>query len=186
MSYWLGSWSGLKRSSLLTFDSKLMDEAMHVLSSSFVNVTTIVCFGLGMTQDKEGYTAGAHQHILAFKLASHTSVQRFCQRESRQLTQVVLQDPAYIKEDKEELYEAGVRYGVIPHFVSDPDGLPAINKNAIVIAIGLPPDYPLLQICADLLRPAGFIIDHCRQEQRARMYTCDDVSTPKVNGMLWF
>jgi hypothetical protein len=186
MGSWRNSWSGLGKSPMLTFDSKLMEEALSSLAGNFVNVTSIVCFGLGPLQDKNGYTAGAHQHMLAFKLAVQISVRRLFQRGFRQLTQVVLQDSAYNDKDKEELIEAGVRYGVNPLFVSDPDGLLAINKNSIVIAIGLPPEYPLLQICTDLPRPAAFIIDHCRQEQKARMYTADDVSTPKVEGMLWF
>jgi hypothetical protein len=186
MGSWRDSWSGLGKSPMLTFDSKLMEEALSSLAGNFVNVTSIVCFGLGPLQDKNGYTAGAHQHMLAFELAAQISVRRLFQRGFRQVTQVVLQDPAYTDQDREELIDAGVRYGVNPLFVSDPDGLLATNKNSIVIAIGLPPEYPLLQICTDLPRPAAFIIDHCRQEQKARKYTADDVSTPKVEGMLWF
>jgi hypothetical protein len=166
----------------------------HARSLTYIN--KIVCFELNT-----GSTSIA-KHLFVFTMASIFKSMRLPHRSGpeswkysfstpEEPMNIILQDATYTDMQKtllKDLYHEGEL-----NFVHDPDGLLEIDDCTIVIAPTVLRDYPLMQICADLPRPAAFIVEAFRPHDHAgapcvdlkrALYTWYDRDSPRVAKML--
>ncbi|KAF2646344.1 hypothetical protein P280DRAFT_388030 [Massarina eburnea CBS 473.64] len=159
-----------------------------------MRINKIVCFGLGHIRRKnrgkeEPNFQEVLQHLAAFSIAEAVNS---TQDSDAKKVGVVCQDPCYTTLDQILLKEEFSRTCHVPiesvqdslHFVSDPEGFLAIDEHTLVITAFMPTTVPLMQICADLPRPAAFICDKMNLDHAKKVYDGVERSTPRVRNML--
>jgi hypothetical protein len=156
-------------------------------------IKQIMCFGLGYLRlNNDGFNSSVYQHMAVF--GSAKSLGRYYERPGQECEKIkiYLQDPSCEQKDRILLRELHERMGCSEtsevHFVSEPDGLLAIDRNTLVVTSFVPNQYPLLQIIADLFMqrsgPAAILCDRITVDPEQSLYTLYNRSSPAVARML--
>jgi hypothetical protein len=151
-------------------------------AAQFTQIKKIVGFGLGRLQGMRWGTRGDSQevlqHLTAFSIAEMLNTIYQAQDPSTEPIKVVFQDPLYTPKDEILLREA------YPHgpvaFVADPDGFLEVDDNTLVMSAFITKCCPVMQICTDLCRPAGFLCDSMKLDTARSFYTWYDRASPRV------
>ncbi|KAH9877934.1 hypothetical protein J1614_003151 [Plenodomus biglobosus] len=101
---------------------------------------------------------------------------------------ILFQDPTYKRKDqiliRELHHDMGCSTNSKVYFVSDPEGLLAVDPNTLVITAFLPFQVPLVQILVDLFAfasgPAAFLCDRMALDVHKLEYTLQDRDSPAV------
>ena len=148
-------------------------------------ITQVVCFGMGALNLKKNWYQSAIQYMAIFSIIQ-TLNQYYRQADSaRPLIKLVLQDPNYETKDHEILRKLFNNNDNIS-FVSDPDGLLAIDAGTLVLTAYLPFQMPLVQIIADLFSenpgqgPAAILCDIMEVNTEKRKYSFSERASPHV------
>ncbi|CAN9222805.1 unnamed protein product [Alternaria alternata] len=108
---------------------------------------------------------------------------------NRPAIKLVLQDPNYEIKDHQILKRLS-NDGDNISFVSDPEGLLAIDAGTLVVTAFLPVQMPLVQVIADLFSkdptegPAAIICDIMTVDVEKREYSLSDRASPAVARFL--
>jgi hypothetical protein len=153
--------------------------ALHV-----TQIKKIVCFGLGRLQWKtDGATDCQEvlQHLTAIGIARMLNAIYQAQDPTTEPIKIFLQDPLYTPKDDillQEVYPDGAL-----SLVANPDGFLEVDNNTLVMAPYVNIDCPVMQICADLCRPAGFLCDSVVVDVEQSFYTWRNRASPRVANM---
>ncbi|KAJ4366471.1 hypothetical protein N0V83_008107 [Neocucurbitaria cava] len=173
--------------------------ARNLLRQNIIDASTrsapikkIICFGLGcLSLDPRWYTS-ALQHIAVFDIAQtlHEEYERAGRGDVMKPIEIILQDPMYEEKDRQTLhrlhkYRLGAeKMSSTLRFVSDPEGLLAIDEHTLIVTAFLPVEVPLMQILADLFAagggPAMMICDRMKPDTEKTEYTLRDRDAPHV------
>jgi hypothetical protein len=180
-----GYWDALTHTRDLWMESNSrirLLQAINSLAKQQTSINKIVCIGLGAIDLGKAWYQSSLQHMTAFTVAKQL------EKYYRKPVQIMLQDPCYTEKDRvmlKGLYGKGCL-----SFVSDPDGLLAIDSKTIVITAFLPVGYPLMQIIADMFSgtkgegPAAIICDSMELDPSREFYSLTDRSSPEVARFL--
>ncbi|RMZ71122.1 Sensitivity To Red Light Reduced-like SRR1 [Pyrenophora seminiperda CCB06] len=128
----------------------LLRDLFTGLAKTHTTITKVVCFGLGaISLDKSAYQATL-QYMAVFSIIAALQEEYRRADPARPGIKLFLQDPNYEPRDHQLLRKlwAGKAEDLV--FVSDPDGVLAIDVGTIVVSAFLPIVVPLVQIIADL------------------------------------
>jgi hypothetical protein len=152
-------------------------------------ITQVVCFGLGALNLNKKFYHSAIQYMAVFSIIQ-TLNEFYRQTDSnRPAIKLVLQDPNYEIKDHQILKRLS-NDGDNISFVSDPEGLLAIDAGTLVVTAFLPVQMPLVQIVADLFSkdptegPAAIICDIMTVDVEKREYSLSDRASPAVARFL--
>ncbi|KAL6709193.1 hypothetical protein ACN47E_002009 [Coniothyrium glycines] len=169
--------------------SELLATITRSISSSSKRITKIVCFGLGSLRTGQAWYCSVLQHMTVFSIAAALDRQNRLSDPRGPKVKIIFQDPCYVKQDRitlKELYSDG---GAV-EFVSDPEGLLAVDSETLVVTAFLPTTVPLMQILADLFGksqdqgPAMILADDMYLAQNKREYCMGDRAAPHVVNWL--
>ncbi|KAL7773055.1 hypothetical protein CFE70_003019 [Pyrenophora teres f. teres 0-1] len=146
-------WQALLRTKDFWFASSsrlLLQDLLTSLAKTHAPITKIVCFGLGAINLDKAWYQSAVQYMAMFTIIGALEKQYKETDPSRAGIKLLLQDPNYETKDYELISKLwpGKKEDLV--FVSDPDGLLAIDAGTIVVSAYLPIQVPLVQIIADL------------------------------------
>jgi len=140
---------------------------------------------MGALNLKKNWYQSAIQYMAIFSIIA-TLNQYYRQADSAQpLIKLVLQDPNYETKDHEILRKLFNNDDNIS-FVSDPDGLLAIDAGTVVVTAHLPFQMSLVQIIADLISenpgqgPAAILCDIMEVNTEKRKYSFSERASPHV------
>lgn len=161
-------------------------------STGSAPIKKIICFGLGcISLDPRWYTS-ALQHITVFDIAQtlHDEYERAGRDDVKKPIEIILQDPIYEEKDRQTLHRLHKYLGGAEkmsstlRFVSDPEGLLAIDEHTLIVTAFLPMEVPLMQILADFFAtgggPAMMICDRMKPDPEKTKYTLCDRDAPHV------
>ncbi|KAI4614383.1 hypothetical protein J4E83_007035 [Alternaria metachromatica] len=160
-------------------------EAFQETAKTCAPITQVVCFGIGALNLKKNWYHSAIQYMAVFSIIQALN-QYYRQADpARPLIKLVLQDPNYETKDHEILRKLFNNNDNIS-FVSDPDGLLAIDAGTLVVTAYLPFHMPLVQIIADLISdnpgqgPAAILCDIMEVDTEKREYSFSERTSPHV------
>lgn len=152
-------------------------------------ITQVVCFGLGALNLNKKFYHSAIQYMAVFSIIQ-TLNEVYRQTDSdRPTIKLVLQDPNYEIKDH-QILERLSNDGDNISFVSDPEGLLAIDAGTLVVTAFLPVQMPLVQVISDLFSkdptegPAAIICDTMTVDVEKREYSFSDRASPAVARFL--
>ncbi|CBX96736.1 hypothetical protein IAQ61_005401 [Plenodomus lingam] len=177
----------LKRTKSLWQKSSSRSKLVQLMSAATQTtpIKKIVCFGLGQLSHDKAYYSSAIQHMAVFTMATCLNKINKENDPNAVPIKIILQDPCYVEKDHQLfkwLYAA--RDDV--EFVSDPQGLLAVDANTMVVTAHLPVSVPLMQILADLFMddaktgPAMLLCDIMHLDVNKRNYCYADRAAPHV------
>ena len=188
MAFWRKKLPSIRRLWTSSSSAQRLRDTFHSSAQSCVQIKKIVCIGLGSLRRNASNRVlndfqEALQHFTAFTIASTLDLIYKAEDPKAPPIQIIAQDPSYTEKDKILLKEGYTNLT----FVDDPEGFLAIDEHTLVITAFLPWDVPLVQICADLGRPAGFICDKMDLDPEKTHYESGSRSSPRVVQMLkWY
>lgn len=139
-------------------------------------ITQVVCFGLGVLNLKKNFYHSAIQYMAVFSIIQTLNHHYYQTNPDRPFIRLVLQDPNYELKDHEILRKLFNSNDNIS-FVSDPDGLLAIDAGTLVVTAFLPVQMPLVQSMTDLFSenptqgPAAILCDVMKVGTGKREYS---------------
>ncbi|KAG9191287.1 hypothetical protein G6011_09375 [Alternaria panax] len=186
--YWeaLMHTKGLWRES---FSRRKLREDFQEKAKTCAPITQVVCFGLGALNLKKNFYHSAIQYMAVFSIIQ--TLNEFYRRTKpdRPAVKLLLQDPNYEIKDYRILRRLSNDSDNIS-FVSDPEGLLAIDAGTLVVTAFLPVQMPLVQIIADLFSedstkgPAAMICDIMTVDTEKREYSLSDRASPATARFL--
>ncbi|KAE8846490.1 hypothetical protein HRS9139_01057 [Pyrenophora teres f. teres] len=182
-------WQALLRTKDFWFASSsrlLLQDLLTSLAKTHAPITKIVCFGLGAINLDKAWYQSAVQYMAMFTIIGALEKQYKETDPSRAGIKLLLQDPNYETKDYELISKLwpGKKEDLV--FVSDPDGLLAIDAGTIVVSAYLPIQVPLVQIIADLFHgepgsgPAMIIGDDMNLDPTKASYSLVERGAPHV------
>ncbi|OAG23467.1 hypothetical protein CC77DRAFT_930322 [Alternaria alternata] len=152
-------------------------------------ITQVVCFGLGALNLNKKFYHSAIQYMAVFSIIQ--TLNKFYRQtdSNRPAIKLMLQDPNYEIKDHQILKRLS-NDGDNISFVSDPEGLLAIDAGTLVVTAFLPVQMPLVQIIADLFSkdptegPAAIICDIMTVDVEKREYSLSNRASPAVARFL--
>ncbi|RAR08663.1 hypothetical protein DDE83_005867 [Stemphylium lycopersici] len=152
-------------------------------------ITNVICFGLGHINLNKDFYHSIIQHMAVFTIIDTLNELRRQRDPDHTPIRLILQDPRYTPRDHETMkwlfpYDDNIS------FVSDPDGLLAINSGTLLVTAYLPFSMPLMQIVADLFAedpsqgPVAMICDEMELDADKREYSVRDRASPGVARFL--
>ncbi|CAA9959579.1 hypothetical protein PTMSG1_02996 [Pyrenophora teres f. maculata] len=182
-------WQALLRTKDFWFASSsrlLLQDLFTSLAKTHAPITKIVCFGLGAINLDKAWYQSAVQYMAMFTIIGALEKQYKETDPSRAGIKLLLQDPNYETKDYELISKLwpGKKEDLV--FVSDPDGLLAIDAGTIVVSAYLPIQVPLVQIIADLFYgepgsgPAMIIGDDMNLDPTKTSYSLVERGAPHV------
>ena len=182
-------WHSLVRTRKLWMASSsrfLIRELFTSLANTHAPITKVVCFGLGAINMNKSFYQSSIQYMTVFTIIA--ALQDAYKKTDPECAgiKLLLQDPNYETRDCQLIRElwAGNKDDLV--FVSDPDGLLAIDASTIVVSAYLPIQVPLVQIIADLFHgqpgagPAMVIGDNMVLDPDKTLYSLADRAAPHV------
>ncbi|RYN98320.1 hypothetical protein AA0120_g2627 [Alternaria tenuissima] len=140
-----------------------------------VPITQVVCFGLGALNLNKKFYHSAIQYMAVFSIIQ------------------ILND--FYRQTDPDRHAIKLRLsndGDNINFVSDPEGLLAIDAGTLVVTAFLPVQMPLVQVIADLFSkdptegPAAIICDIMTVDVEKREYSLSDRASPAVARFLTY
>ncbi|CAE7021586.1 Transposase protein [Pyrenophora teres f. teres] len=182
-------WQALLRTKDFWFASSsrlLLQDLLTSLAKTHAPITKIVCFGLGAINLDKAWYQSAVQYMAMFTIIGALEKQYKETDPSRAGIKLLLQDLNYETKDYELISKLwpGKKEDLV--FVSDPDGLLAIDAGTIVVSAYLPIQVPLVQIIADLFHgepgsgPAMIIGDDMNLDPTKASYSLVERGAPHV------
>ena len=181
-------WSTIQNTKRLWIASsarRQLVEAFRETAKTCAPITQVVCFGMGALNLKKNWYQSAIQYMAIFSIIQALDQYYHQADSSRPLIKLVLQDPNYETKDHEILRKLFNSNNDIS-FVSDPDGLLAIDVGTLVVTAYLPFQMPLVQIIADLFSenpdqgPAAILCDIMELDTEKREYSLSERVSPAV------
>ncbi|KAI4954145.1 hypothetical protein J4E91_001855 [Alternaria rosae] len=173
----------------ITFDRCFLNErkdtAKMKTAKTCAPITQVVCFGLGALDLKKNFYHHAIQYMAIFSIIQTLNHHYHQTNPDRPLIKLVLQDPNYELKDREILRKLFNSNDNIS-FVSDPDGLLAIDADTLVVTAFLPVQMPLVQIMTDLFSenptqgPAAILCDVMKFDTGKREYPLSERASSAV------
>jgi hypothetical protein len=157
-----------------------LQETFLEIAKTCAPITQVVCFGLGALNLNKMFYNSAIQYMAVFSIIQTLNEYYRKTDPDRPLIKLVLQDPNYEQRDYEILQKLFNNIS----FVSDPDGLLAINANTLVVTAFLPVQVPLVQIIVDLFSenpaqgPAAILCDIMAVDVEKREYSLTHCASP--------
>ena len=182
-------WHSLLRTRELWMASSsrhLICELFTGLAKTHAPVTKVVCFGLGAINMGKEYYESSVQYMAMFTIIAALQNEYKKTDPERAGIKLLLQDPNYEIRDYQLIQKLwpGNQEDLV--FVSDPDGLLAIDSSTIVVSVYLPIQVPLVQIIADLFHnqpgsgPAMVIGDDMVLDPAKSFYSLSERAAPHV------
>jgi len=182
-------WHSLVRTRQLWMASSsrlLIRELFTSLAKAHAPITKVVCFGLGAINMSKSFYESSIQYMAIFTIIAVLQDEYKKTDPERAGIKLLLQDPNYEIRDYQLIRElwSGNKDDLV--FVSDPDGLLAIDASTLVVSAYLPIQVPLVQIIADLFHgqpgagPAMVIGDDMVLDPDKAFYSLADRAAPHV------
>ncbi|KAB2108765.1 hypothetical protein AG0111_0g2679 [Alternaria gaisen] len=185
-------WAALMHTKRLwkeSFSRRKLHEDFEETAKRCAPITQVVCFGLGALNLNKKFYHSAIQYMAVFSIIQILN-EFYRQTDSnRPAIKLLLQDPNYEIKDHQILKRLS-NNGDNINFVSDPEGLLAIDAGTLVVTAFLPIQMPLVQIIADLFSkdptesPAAIICDVMTVDVEKREYSLSDRASPAVARFL--
>jgi hypothetical protein len=185
-------WSAVMHTKSLWIPSmsrRKLQETFQETGKTCAPITKVLCFGLGAFNLNKKFYHSAIQYMAVFSIIQALNEFYLRNDANRALIKLVLQDPNYELKDHQLLRKLFHSDDNIS-FVSDPEGLLAIDSGTLVVTAFLPVQMPLVQIIADLFSkdaskgPVAVICDTMTVDTAKREYSLSDRASPAAARFL--
>jgi hypothetical protein len=181
-------WNAIQNTRRLWMQSssrEMLRETFRDTATKCAPITQVVCFGVGAINLDMKFYQSAIQYMAVFSIIQILNEYYRTTDSDRPSIKLLLQDPNYELKDHHLLKKMfGNDHDI--SFVSDPDGLLAIDAGTLIVTAFLPVQVPLVQIIADMFSedptrgPAAMLCDVMTVDVEKREYSLIERASPAV------
>jgi hypothetical protein len=181
-------WKAIQNTKRLWLESSsrgMLRETFRDTATKCAPITQIVCFGVGAINLDKKFYQSAIQCMAVFSIMQILNEYYRTTDPNRPSIKLLLQDPNYELKDH-HLLKKLFGNDEDMSFVSDPDGLLAIDAGMLIVTGFLPVQMPLVQIIAHLFSenptrgPAAILCDVITVDVEKREYSLIERASPAV------